>query len=179
MKLRNIFILGGVLFAGYSLYGQDIKGELPTFTHDVRGAVQAKIPAVDYKLTDNSITVPNLLKETNKQRTNAGLPELTLDTRLNTSASNKCKHHAERDYWAHDDPNSSVTWESFLIEITYVSAGENHARGYYTAKQVMTGWMGSPEHRANLLNPNFDAVGFGVCDAPSSKRLVVQHFADI
>jgi uncharacterized protein YkwD len=42
--------------------------------------------------------------------------------------------------------------------------GENAAVGQYSPEQVVSEWMASPGHRANILNPNFAflAVGYGV-----------------
>jgi hypothetical protein len=39
--------------------------------------------------------------------------------------------------------------------------GENIAKGYVSASAVMTGWMNSPGHRANILNCSFTALGVG------------------
>jgi uncharacterized protein YkwD len=40
-------------------------------------------------------------------------------------------------------------------------AGENIAYGNVSADQMMTMWMNSPGHRANILNPNYTHVGIG------------------
>ncbi len=37
--------------------------------------------------------------------------------------------------------------------------GENVAAGYSSANTVVAGWMGSPGHRANILNANFTSIG--------------------
>jgi uncharacterized protein YkwD len=39
--------------------------------------------------------------------------------------------------------------------------GENIAHGQTTAKEVMTDWMNSPGHRANIMNANFKQLGVG------------------
>ena len=42
--------------------------------------------------------------------------------------------------------------------------GENIAWGggrLGKPKAIVKGWMGSPEHRANILNPRFEAIGIG------------------
>ena len=45
--------------------------------------------------------------------------------------------------------------------VSYRGAGENIAYGQKTPEQVMEGWMNSQGHRANILNPNFTAIGVG------------------
>lgn len=42
------------------------------------------------------------------------------------------------------------------------SAAENIAFGYSSAQSVMTGWMNSPGHAANMLNSRYADVGFGM-----------------
>ncbi|UBF24763.1 CAP domain-containing protein [Kovacikia minuta CCNUW1] len=39
--------------------------------------------------------------------------------------------------------------------------GENIAAGYSTPEQVVQGWINSPGHRANLLNPSYTELGIG------------------
>ena len=38
--------------------------------------------------------------------------------------------------------------------------GENIASGYRTTAAVAAGWIQSPEHRANIMRPQFTRVGF-------------------
>ena len=46
----------------------------------------------------------------------------------------------------------------------YSAIGENLAAGYRGATSVVSGWMHSPGHRANILGPNFDEVGVAIAD---------------
>lgn len=39
--------------------------------------------------------------------------------------------------------------------------GENVAAGYRSVEQVMAGWLGSPGHCENIMNPNFTEFGAG------------------
>ena len=38
------------------------------------------------------------------------------------------------------------------------------ARGQLNVAQVMAAWMASPGHRANIVNPGFTHVGFGLAN---------------
>ncbi|NEP07952.1 MAG: CAP domain-containing protein, partial [Okeania sp. SIO4D6] len=38
---------------------------------------------------------------------------------------------------------------------------ENIAVGYLTPEAVVEGWMNSPGHRANILDPNLQEIGVG------------------
>lgn len=48
--------------------------------------------------------------------------------------------------------------------ISYFTAGENIAYGYRTPEAVVTGWMNSPGHRANILNASFTGIVVGFQD---------------
>jgi hypothetical protein len=61
------------------------------------------------------------------------------------------------------------------------SIGENLARFYntdeiYTPEEIVTGWMNSPEHRKNILNPNYTFLGVGVVQYQGF-LLATQNFA--
>ena len=42
-----------------------------------------------------------------------------------------------------------------------MSLGEIIAHGYQTAESAVAGWLQSPNHCANLMNPSFDSFGGG------------------
>jgi hypothetical protein len=68
-----------------------------------------------------------------------------------------------RDYWAHFAPDGTSPWTFIKAQgYNYIYAGENLARGYYTAADVVNAWMESPEHRQNVLSPKYQNVGFAV-----------------
>ncbi|WP_050739227.1 CAP domain-containing protein [Acetobacterium bakii] len=51
--------------------------------------------------------------------------------------------------------------------ISYRYAGENIAAGQASAEAVVSGWMNSEGHRANILNPEFTKLGVGYTYADS------------
>mgnify|MGYP000966070924 FL=1 len=65
-------------------------------------------------------------------------------------------------YFSHTSPVFGSTF-SLLDQygISYKTAGENIAMGYTTPEAVVTGWMNSPGHRANILNASFTQIGVG------------------
>lgn len=48
--------------------------------------------------------------------------------------------------------------------------GENLASGVMTADEVVSGWLGSPEHCANLMDPLYRQVGVGYAVNPHDQR---------
>lgn len=110
-----------------------------------------------------------LLLITNQKRQEAGLPPLTLDNELSQAATSKATDMFGKDYWAHISPSGETPWV-FIQEAgyKYVFAGENLARGYNSAQDVINAWMASPEHKENMLSPNYKNVGFAVADGKLS-----------
>jgi uncharacterized protein YkwD len=56
------------------------------------------------------------------------------------------------------------------------TAGENIAYGNVSADQLMTMWMNSPGHRANILNPGFTRIGVGAVRTTSGRWWATQDF---
>ena len=133
--------------------------------------------------SDKTPDIQSLWTLTNDNRVAAGLTPLRLDSGLNKSAQARCGDMVERHYWSHVDPDGQKAWGVIANYYeSYVTAGENLTLGYVTSEAVVSGWMSSPTHKANILNDAFADVGFGICyakDIPQYKDgiIVVQHFA--
>ncbi len=56
------------------------------------------------------------------------------------------------------------------------AAGENIAYGNVSADQMMTMWMNSPGHRANILNGSFTHIGIGAVKTSDGRWYGVQDF---
>ncbi len=108
-----------------------------------------------------------LLAETNDQRTTRHESALQINQDLMKAAQAKANDMAKRDFWSHVTPNGRQPW-SFMVAAgyQYEAAGENLAYGFSTSSQVMTAWMHSPEHRANILDGVYQDVGFGMANSP-------------
>jgi uncharacterized protein YkwD len=57
----------------------------------------------------------------------------------------------------HDFEHQSL--DPLLDCVNVHAAGENIAFGYETPRQLVSGWMHSPGHRANILNRHFHRIG--------------------
>lgn len=113
------------------------------------------------------MSAQSLLDDTNTQRSQNGEAALNINAALNTAAQNKANDMAARDYWSHNTPDGQTPW-TFITGAgyNYQYAGENLAYGFATADDTITGWMNSPEHRANILSTNYHDVGFGIINIP-------------
>lgn len=111
----------------------------------------------------NNITVEQLVSITNKKRAEAGLPSLVLNSNLSQAAALKAGDMFAKDYWAHNSPDGITPW-AFIKQsgYDYAYAGENLARGFNSAEDVVNAWMASPKHKENMLFKNYNDVGFFV-----------------
>lgn len=136
------------------------------------------IPDVLGYATD--IHVEQLLSGTNAERTAAGLPALTLNGELSQAAAAKASDMLSKNYWAHNSPTGATPWD-FIIGsgYHYTVAGENLAKNFSDSGSVVSAWMSSPTHRANIVKPSYKEVGFAVVNGVlngEETTLVVQMF---
>jgi hypothetical protein len=109
-----------------------------------------------------------LLSETNTERSQKNESSLNLNSQLGAAAQAKANDMAARNYWSHDTPDGKTPW-SFVTSAgyNYQATGENLAYGFDNASDAISGWMNSPAHRANILNANYQDVGFGIAHSPN------------
>ncbi|AFY58283.1 uncharacterized protein with SCP/PR1 domains [Rivularia sp. PCC 7116] len=99
---------------------------------------------------------------TNSYRSQYGLQPLTLNTDLSESAQLHSQDMAVNDFFSHtgsDGTQVSDRTKSAGYQSSYV--GQNIAAGYISAEEVVSGWMNSPGHRENILNPSYEEIGVG------------------
>src|SRR5205085_10934710 len=99
---------------------------------------------------------------TNHARQEAGLAPLKVNASLVSAAQIHARDMARLDLMEHDLPG--VPLPTLADRARYVGylfnwLGENIAYNYLDATQVVSAWMGSPGHRANMPNPNFTDIG--------------------
>jgi len=109
-----------------------------------------------------------LLAETNNYRTTDHEAALEIDPKLTAAAQAKANDMVKENYWSHITPSGQQPW-SFITTAgyQYEAAGENLAYGFATSQQIMTAWMNSAEHRANILDADYQDVGFAIANSPN------------
>jgi uncharacterized protein YkwD len=103
----------------------------------------------------------NLLRAVNATRTAHGLRPVSLDARLTRAARAHSVEMLRGGYFAHGNLHGRMV--AFRVRGPFV--GENLAWGngsYASPATVISEWLRSPEHRANLLRPGFARIGIGV-----------------
>jgi len=111
------------------------------------------------------VTSTGLFSQTNIQRQGGGLATFVLNGLLVNAAQQKANHMITNDYWAHVAPDGTTPW--YFIDgsgYLYLKAGENLAYGFLTNDGVIQGWMDSAGHRANIMDLDFQDVGFGIAN---------------
>ncbi|GGT28682.1 CAP domain-containing protein [Streptomyces chromofuscus] len=107
-------------------------------------------------------TAADVIELTNHERTRAGLPPLASDAALTRAAQAHSDDMVARDFYSHTAPGGSRPWDrAAAAGSTHHSIGENIACGQRSPAEVVTGWMNSPGHRANILKPGFTRIGIG------------------
>ncbi len=113
----------------------------------------------------------------NRDRAEAGLSPLEMDTSLCQAAIERSSEMAWYGYLEHVRPDGRE-WYS-VMEDYGVSAremGENIASGYDTALEAEEGWLKSEAHRVNIMDSGFDSIGVGVVRADDGTRYFTQLF---
>ncbi|MEG4007177.1 CAP domain-containing protein [Microcoleus sp. Pol11C1] len=110
----------------------------------------------------NQNFIYRVLELTNLERSKLGLSPLTLNTQLLNAAENHSQNMALQDFFSHTGKDgSSLGSRISATGYQFSAAAENIAAGYSTPEQVVSSWMNSSGHRANILNPNLKEIGIG------------------
>jgi len=116
--------------------------------------------------TSHSAVTRDVLRLTNIERQAYGLPALLWDNSIAAEAYAHSRDMAIRGFFAHKCPDgvtASGRLDGLHNGVDIVSyTGENLARRRQTAEEVIESWMDSPEHRANILHPDFTHMGVGL-----------------
>lgn len=110
--------------------------------------------------TDGRSFTQRVVDLTNRERSIRGLPPLTVKYGLQYAAEKRSTDMIVRGYFDHIDPSGrDPFWVLRQHGMRYATAGENIAMGQRSPEDVVRDWMNSPGHRANILNPQFGAIG--------------------
>jgi uncharacterized protein YkwD len=129
--------------------------------------------------TGNVTRAPSLeelvLREVNAVRTARNLPALRLSTQLTRSAAAHSRAMVTYGFFTHESRNgaafSSRVRQFYSPRSNAWTVGENLAMfggTTPTAAAIVSAWMGSPGHRANLLRGLFHDAGVGIMFNPAA-----------
>jgi uncharacterized protein YkwD len=101
------------------------------------------------------------LQAVNQTRAQHGLRPLRLDQHLVLAARAHSTEMLRTNVFSHGDFHSRMV----AFHVVGPQAGENLAWGngsFATPATVISEWLASPEHRANLLRPGWTRIGIGL-----------------
>lgn len=115
----------------------------------------------------------------NIERQKAGLHILTLDSNISNVARTKSKDMADNNYFAHQSPTYGSAGDMLTkFGIRWSAWGENLASGQRTPESVVTAWMNSEGHRANIMSSDFSRIGVGYFTNSNGTPYWTQVFTD-
>ena len=137
-------------------------------------------PGFNNKAKAFDISIEKVVELTNKKRIENGFSPLKKNSILEKAAFDKLKDMFQKQYWDHYGPNGESPW-IFMKQngYEYLYAGENLAKDFTRAEDLIDAWMKSPTHRRNILNDRFQEIGIAILDGNlngKSTILVVQFF---
>ncbi len=113
----------------------------------------------------------------NIERTKRGLSALTTNWQLSRVARYKSQDMINKNYFSHTSPTYGSPFnmmENFGLKFS--AAGENIAYGQRTPQEVVTAWMNSPGHRANILSAAYTQTGVGAAKKANGTLYWTQMF---
>jgi uncharacterized protein YkwD len=171
---RHALIAGLVLCATAATSALPVA---PAFASRHRAAsssvARAAASCADANLVPSSSNLARIATATlcliNQQRTAAHLVALRSNAALNTAASRHSAEMVAKNYFDHVSPTgttplSRMTAVGYIKPNTSWSIGENIAAAtgsLATPASMVSMWMNSSGHRANILNPSFRDSGIG------------------
>jgi uncharacterized protein YkwD len=100
-------------------------------------------------------------------------PPLKLNSTLNVSAQTHAEDMGARAYFNHESPEGTRAWNrAEALGYRYETMAENIAYGQRDAQAAVLGWVQSPGHCKNLMNPALTEMGAGIAlgTAPTGQR---------
>jgi uncharacterized protein YkwD len=137
-----------------------------------------QIPRPYLQFPDAASIEKDLFDMVNQERIERGLDPLKLCDELTRVARNHSRDMASRLELSHISALGNP-YQERLVEagFNFRDIGENVASSEtFRADFIHQGFMESSEHRDNILNPDFEAIGIGVVYAPDKKYYVTQDF---
>ncbi|MFG2680106.1 CAP domain-containing protein [Streptomyces sp. NPDC048392] len=135
-------------------------GTTPTPSRPV--AEEPAEPSAPPAVSKEAVAQAQVLKLVNDERATAGCSPVAANSALRELAEDFSEAMATQGFFDHTDPGGATPWDRAAAAGITGLGGENIARGQADAQAVMDAWMNSPDHRANILNCDFQTLGVGV-----------------
>lgn len=160
-----------------SLFNQVVPQELTTITSE-SGQKQITLNFKVENPKSDVVSEAEMFSLVNGERAKMGLKPLKLDMGLTKIARDYATQMFVQGIFAHNDLSGKTPMDRFVeAGIKFNAMGENLALAP-SVKIAHEGLINSPEHKENILSPDFGRVGIGVVDGGYYGKMFVQEFAD-
>lgn len=127
-------------------------------------------------------SISEILYFTNKEREIMSLKPLEINKDLNIIADMRINDLFTKQYFEHISPDGKSAPDlAKLVGYNYSLIGENLALGNFDSnEEIVSAWMESPGHMANILNDRYQALGVAVKEGDyngEKATIAVQIFA--
>ncbi len=153
--------------------------EAPSFI--LPGTYESKQPKGNV-LGSQPVDPRDLITYINEERMKRGSRPLRVSPVLTKAAQMRADTIMKHQNFSHQDPFEGIQLDTVLplLKYPFSWASENIGMGDTTARAFVNGFMNSPSHRDNLLNPQLVETGVAVVSGPYKQYYVnvaVQLFA--
>lgn len=138
-----LMMLGSPLFSG-SLYWESFGSD--------DSATNASIPQMERRLFERA----------NEERAKAGAPPLKWNNNLALAARLHSDEMARRKQLSHGFTGEAELGARLAQQGARFDANAENVGYAEDADELHSGWMNSPPHRTNMLNPRYDEMGAGI-----------------
>ncbi len=152
MTIRFVFLLSLLAVIFFWKYPEYIPSQQKTF-HKPPGLFSEKLDA------------PHIIKLTNEYRLSLGLTPLRENFQLTHAAEYRANDMISNRYYAHVNPTTGEGPGEAIEDVNYRyrTYAENIAMGNWQSnRHLVDGWINSPGHRANIVNPNIREIGVAI-----------------
>ncbi|KQT54353.1 hypothetical protein ASG43_01725 [Aureimonas sp. Leaf454] len=115
------------------------------------------------------------LQRVNAFRAENGMPALRMEDRLMVAALAQSRAMAKKNRMDHA-VDGVLPDRVRAAGYDWTTTAENIAQSYRDYDRAMAGWVASPGHRKNLLNPDVTEIGFAGARAPDGRPYWTQIF---
>ena len=121
---------------------------------------QAEAEAAAEAASQPGDTLSQVVALCNAERAGEGLGALSMTSDLNAVAATRAQEITT--YFSHTRPDGGNCFDLMdAYGVYYRTAGENIAAGQTSPEEVVTSWMNSAGHRANIMHSGFNHAGVG------------------
>jgi uncharacterized protein YkwD len=135
----------------------------------------ARVERSGHTVRSDTALATQVLTDVNTLRRSRGLRPLRISTKLSAAAQQHSQEMARLGYFSHDSAGGGAFWQRVQRYYgsrnrRYWSVGENllWSSPDVDASGALKMWMGSPEHRANLLKGEWREIGLSAVHVSSA-----------